>query len=440
MFVGRETELNFLNSHYQAGESRILVLYGRGGLGKTALLRHFTQDKPSSYYLGRSCSEKEQRYLWGRELAQKGAEISGDPSFQELWMASLDGNKRVLVIDEFHFFVKADSSFFSELIQFVKDFQASQPLLVILCTSATGWVENAMITKIGRSALSLAGVWKMREMKFTEMRTLFPDYSLQAAVAMFGMLGGNPGLWKHFSETEALEQNMKRVILSEQGSLRREAQGWISEELRETAVYHTILTCLASGIMKLNDLHQHTGFSRAKISVYLKNLMELDLVEKLSSYETPGYANSLKGIYRISHPFAEFYFRVIFPNLCALEEKGPDEFYHAFVAGELAYFEENAYGRICKEYLSRFGSEQREWWGKQGRIPLLGYNDKGERFAAEFYYGKVPGLEEHQAFVKLLRQAKWKPDVILCCCEKAWEEEEGLFSAKEKIQMISVLE
>lgn len=59
---------------------------------------------------------------------------------------------------------------------------------------------------------------------------------------------------------------------------------WLSEESRETAVYDTILATLADGRHgKLNDMYAHTGFSRAKISVYLKNLMELELVENVAA-------------------------------------------------------------------------------------------------------------------------------------------------------------
>ena len=44
-------------------------------------------------------------------------------------------------------------------------------------------------------------------------------------------------------------------------------------------------------------MYAHTGFSRAKISVYLKNLMELELVEKV-----------LPGTYEICNAFVRFYF------------------------------------------------------------------------------------------------------------------------------------
>ncbi|MFR6392129.1 MAG: hypothetical protein ACLUN0_03870 [Roseburia sp.] len=62
-----------------------------------------------------------------------------------------------------------------------------------------------------------------------------------------------------------------------------EAENYISIELRELSVYNTILAALASGNNKLNDLFLKTGFSRAKISVYMKNLMAFDVVEKVVS-------------------------------------------------------------------------------------------------------------------------------------------------------------
>ena len=63
---------------------------------------------------------------------------------------------------------------------------------------------------------------------------------------------------------------------------------------------------MARDCNKLNDIYRHTGFSRAKISVYLKNLMELDLAEKVYSYDTEGRSDTQKGIYRtLSKPFSQ---------------------------------------------------------------------------------------------------------------------------------------
>ena len=62
MIVGRNAELNFLNQHYNRENSCILVVYGQKGVGKTTLLKNFAQNKPSSYYLARCSSAREQCY------------------------------------------------------------------------------------------------------------------------------------------------------------------------------------------------------------------------------------------------------------------------------------------------------------------------------------------------------------------------------------------
>ena len=59
MFVGREKELAMLNQSYQAAENTMVILYGREGMGKTALVRQFIQGKNAVYYQARELSEKE---------------------------------------------------------------------------------------------------------------------------------------------------------------------------------------------------------------------------------------------------------------------------------------------------------------------------------------------------------------------------------------------
>lgn len=70
------------------------------------------------------------------------------------------------------------------------------------------------------------------------------------------------------------------------------AENIIGASLRELSVYDTILACIAGGCDKLNDLYLKTGFSRAKISVYMKNLAASDIIEKAVSFETGGWENA----------------------------------------------------------------------------------------------------------------------------------------------------
>jgi hypothetical protein len=45
MFVGRESELKFLNERYNSKNAELIVLYGRRRVGKTETLKEFCKDK-----------------------------------------------------------------------------------------------------------------------------------------------------------------------------------------------------------------------------------------------------------------------------------------------------------------------------------------------------------------------------------------------------------
>ena len=113
----------------------------------------------------------------------------------------------------------------------------------------------------------------------------------------------------------------------------------LSGELREFGVYSTILYTIARGKQKLNDIHLATGFSRAKISVYLKNLMELDLVEKVYSYGAGPRDDSKKGLYRIINPALEFWYRFLFAEQSALVSETAEAFYEKRIQSQLQPFQ-----------------------------------------------------------------------------------------------------
>lgn len=51
MFIGRETELQFLEDKYHQRDGQLVVLYGRRRVGKTETLRQFCKGKPHVFFL-----------------------------------------------------------------------------------------------------------------------------------------------------------------------------------------------------------------------------------------------------------------------------------------------------------------------------------------------------------------------------------------------------
>lgn len=332
-FVGRETELQYLKKYFDSEGSHILVIYGQKGVGKTTLLREFGKDKPFSYYMARSCSDMEQRCQWTGELdVRDDGILEYDGIFEAMMQRGAEG-KQILVIDEFHHLIKGNKEFISKLRLFVSNLNGrGDEVLVILCTSASGWVENSLIGKIGNEAAAISGFLKVRDLDIDLIRKIYPEYGEDDCIQLYAVLGGVPGLWNRTVKTFDAMNNLIYCMIDKYGSIHGEMAGVLTEELRETAVYNTILATIASGDGRLNDIYHHTGFSRAKISVYLKNLMEIDLVDKVET-----------GTYRITKPHVRFYFSFIFKNQSLLEELTPEQFYKEIVEDAFPRFVREAY-------------------------------------------------------------------------------------------------
>lgn len=337
VFAGRETELRYLEQCYEKKENQILVIYGQKGVGKTALLKSFSGNKLSSYYMVRACSDREQRMQWMRELHSPVQEEAEE--YEQLLQLALKNcgpetktHKKVLILDEFHFLVKGNPLFFSRLCRFVDS--CREPVMVLLCSSAAGWIENSMIGRIGSEARRIDGFFKVRELSLQKMADLYPEFSEDDLLQLYAVLGGVPGLWERLDREKDVRTNLIENVIHKYSGIFGEMSICLLEELREPAVYNTILGVIASGEQKLNAIYRHTGFSRAKISVYLKNLMEIDLIEKYGA-----------GLYRINRPVCKFYFTYLYPNLSLLEEKSPEQFYREVVEDSFVSFVRTAYRR-----------------------------------------------------------------------------------------------
>ena len=402
MLIGREQETAFLENHFRRPGSQILVAYGQRGVGKTALLTAFTEKKRTFVLTADNCSAREQCFQWGEKLRSRGKEISQYPSWKELLEGLTDKkteSKAVLIIENFQYLIKGDPLFLQELIQFLKE-QKELQLLVILSTWASGWVENSMISKVGNLAFSISGFLKVKELPFSVMRRIFSEYSLRECIDYYAALGGVPGLWKFLDNKISVEENLTAVFLHKNSLIPELMMKWSLEELREEAVYNTILATIADGQQsKLNDIYAHTGFNRAKISVYLKNLMELEIVEKV-----------LPGTYEICNHFVRFCFYFLFPHRTA-----------KYIRQEYPNFTQYAYRRICRELLQKRFRTVELWNVRQGKIYFLCKDDSGKKIVVDYSGTLCYTSKDYDMLQAAVKSVRLVPDEIIIFGENGYE-------------------
>ena len=440
MYVGRSAELNQLSTYYERDKSQIVVLYGQRYMGKSALLKEFMVDKPGFYYKSEPVSEREQRYRFGLYFASLGMKTLKFPEYSDIFKCFADKKtqKKVIVIDEFQNIIKTSPDFMDRLISFVHSNWNEQEYFIVLCSSSVSFVENDMVSRIGEAAFELSGFIKLKELGFKELREYFSLYTNDECALVFAILGGVPGLWNMFDVKLSVKENIIRNILDKSGPLHNTAAELVNAELRETGVYNTILSSLSQGIRKLNDLHEHTDFSRAKISVYIKTLMELEFVTKVFSMDTDGRDNAKKGVYDIAHHFLDFYYTFVFNNSSLLDVCSPEEYYTLFVAPELKGFTGKYFKDICMEYMRALNDRDRlpikaerfgTWVGKQGTIDIIATDTRGTNIVAVCVYDKpMVTYKDYEDLLDLSRQAEVVPDYIYLFSGSGFDEKINLES------------
>ncbi len=387
--TGRNVELRYLEQIYRQEGNQLLVLYGAKENKYRDLLRAFCRGKEYFYYYAPETSADAQLQRMWQEISSY-CKITGMDGSYGMFFAhakSRDGSKLVLAVDEFQHIWKKDPSFWDGILEWKKHKEPEQPTLILLCSTSIPWVEQEIPKLSGASLKKIDRILKIEELHFLDLVREFPGYTLRQSVEVYGVAGGMPEYLERWEKEKGIRYNICTHILSEDGFLYGKARERIRGQLRELSVYQTILEVLASGKRKLNDIYQATGFSRAKISVYLKHLMEFDVVEKVYSFETGGWQNAQKGLYQIKDTYLNFWFKFVYPHMSDLFGMRPEEFYDLYIAQGLDSYLKRYFVKVCMEYLELQDMAKKlplqihkmgTWVGKKGNIDIIAQNSVRE--------------------------------------------------------------
>ena len=362
MFVGREAEMKFLQDKYAEDGGQLIVLYGRRRVGKTETLREFCKDKPHGFFSCTQTTERVQlRNFSGRMLKENIPArnyISEFSDWEKAFRAVQDlpygDRKKLLVIDEFPYMCRGNKSIPSILQNLWDAELRSSNVMIILCGSAMSFMEKELLSEKNPLYGRATGIYRMREMGFYDAAKFFPDYSDRDKVLAYAVLGGIPHYLRQWNPERSVDENIKQNILTKGCILYSEVDFLLHQELRETPIYNSIIEAVALGNTKLNDISQKSLVEdTSKTSVYLKNLMELGIVERVFSVDAKlkKQANSNRGTYRLTDNFFRFWYAFGFANFSQLEDGDVNGVYEFAVEPELHKFASFAFEDVCREFV-----------------------------------------------------------------------------------------
>lgn len=323
-FVNRVKELGFLNrllSKRRASRAEFLLLYGRRRVGKTSLLQKWASESglPFTYW----SAEKEPASLQRRKLLAKvwRVDMRSAPltkSWSEAWEqagARIGSERHILILDELPYASESDPALLSSL-QHAWDqvFQRSN-MVVCLCGSHVRTMDLLMARQsplFGR----LTGQWQLQALPFTALSELFPRWTAEERIALWGIAGGIPAYLSWLDPARSLAANIDEEILDPGGLFMAEPMLLLYDEVREPAPHLAVLKAIGRGCHSLEEISSDALIGKNNLSIYLSRLQELRLVERrLPVTVQPNAARiSRKGRYHLSDAFFRFYFRFIAPE------------------------------------------------------------------------------------------------------------------------------
>ena len=278
--IGREKEVEKLQNLYLSNKAELVALYGRRRVGKTFLINEVFKDKFFFKHAGLALNEEDnnktatQLEHFASSLALYGIKVERkiedwfDAFFNltKYIMQCDRSTKKVIFIDELPWLDTKGSNFISAFEGFWNGFGCSRDdLLVIVCGSATSWIENELINNTrglyGRVTYEIKlNPFTLKETKdFLESKNI--NYSLYDITQAYMIFGGIPYYLNYIDKKYSLAQNIDNLFFKNNALLLLEFD----------RLFNSIFTFSdkAKKIIKLLSTNS-VGFTREEISKSLK--------------------------------------------------------------------------------------------------------------------------------------------------------------------------
>lgn len=413
MFYCREEELKKLNKRYQGNQFECVVVYGRRRVGKTALISEFCKDKRNIYFSALDTTAQENlRSLSKAIYNYQNPDLYNVPEFRtyedalEEITRIAEQERIVFVIDEYPYLAKAEQSISSRLQHLIDHTWSKSKIFLILCGSSMSFMEHQVLGYESPLYGRRTAQFKIEPLTYKETAVFHPELSQEENALIYGITGGVPHyinkLGVHTGVDEALLEN----LFDRSGYLFEEPENLLKQELREPAVYNSIITAIAEGASRLNEIATKTGMETGPCTKYLKVLIELGIVRK----ETPITEKiGKKSIYMLEDNFFRFWYRFVPRNIAAINSGRIEKNYTETVKKHLPDYMGLIFEKMCQDYLLYYAKnlpialgDVGQWWGtdpakkKQIQIDIVGMPADGDEYVIGSckYRNEAIGVEE----------------------------------------------
>lgn len=419
MFYCREEELRTMNNRYKKGHFECVVIYGRRRVGKTALINEFCKGKPTVYFSALNASSQENLEALSKAIYTcQNSDSTSAPTYRsyENALEAITGmameKRLVFVIDEYPYLAKAEKSISSRLQHIIDHSWQDSRIYLILCGSSMSFMEYQVLGYESPLYGRRTAQFKIQALTYREITEFHPELKAADQALLYGVTGGIP----HYINKLDVESNLDEALLdnlfSTSSYLFEEPENLLKQELREPAIYNSVISAIAAGASHSNEISTKVGLESGVCAKYLKVLLDLGILKKETPItEKPGK----KTIYAIDDNFFRFWYRFVPQNMSVISAGRMRLIYEQAVKRFYPDYMGLVFEKMCQEYLLRYAkdlpillSNVGQWWGtdsktrREVQIDIVGAPVDGNEYLIGSckYRNEKIGIEE----LELLRR------------------------------------
>lgn len=349
MFVGRNSEIDKLNGFFEGSECSVAVVSGSIGVGKTTLLKHFAEGKSAYFIEAYETTAKHQRQMFARTFGlEENASIE---DICEKITEIATSKKMLIIIDQYTNLVRSDGEFDKLLHTYAVGKWKKLPIKLILCSDAFLLVDKYLKGKksIWHACIKLD--LEVKPFGFYDSLEFFGTASTTEAAFLYGITGGIPYNLNKVVEigSSDIKEVAIKLFLDKDNSIGLNPQQVMATELRELSYYNYMLTTLAKGYNRVNQISAEVDKPKDVVVPYLNSLMAIGVCTKDTAITE--IKNRKKTRYSIVSTSTLFWYKYIVPNFNLYINGDVEELWN-LIEADLDSFMTPVFIRICSEYLS----------------------------------------------------------------------------------------